>query len=213
MTMPAWASCAGVQSRPKPRGRSTSRASSSTSQTSSRNSAVRDSARGSRTWSRQSWYSACRVRSSARAAAHRAGRDFGRTGRCCWTGTSAARRSRKRRCRSPAAAAQLPHHPDLLARRYCLHQEHQGVAKRLAAGSGPRILALPHDDEIPGGGFMVAGVAGGVGRRSRSPLFGRSHRTAGGCVRRSRSGHATRTAPVSHRPSETAELPGTWGCP
>ena len=45
----------------------------STSQTPSRSSAVLESARDSGSWSRQASYSACRARSSARAAAHRCG--------------------------------------------------------------------------------------------------------------------------------------------
>ena len=90
----------GVQSRPKPRGRSMSRASRSRSHTSSRRSAVRESARTSGSWSRLSCYSACRVQSSARAAAHRAGRDFARADVAAERGALAARRSRKRRCRS-----------------------------------------------------------------------------------------------------------------
>ena len=90
----------GVQSRPNPRGSSTSRASRSTSHTPSRNSAVRDSASDSGRPSRQASYSACRVRNSARAAAYRAGRGFGLARRRSWTGTPPARRSRQRRWRS-----------------------------------------------------------------------------------------------------------------
>ena len=67
---------------------------------------VLDSASDSGSWSRQAWYSACRVRSSARAAAHRAGLVFGRGGGGGGlTGTPAARRSRCRRCRSAAVMA------------------------------------------------------------------------------------------------------------
>ena len=62
------------QSRPKPRGSSTSRTSRSTSQTPSSSSAVRESARDSGSWLRQASYSACRVRSWSRASAHRGGR-------------------------------------------------------------------------------------------------------------------------------------------
>ena len=83
----------GVQSRPKPRGSSTSRASRSTSQTPSRSSAVLESARDSGRPSRQAWYSSCRVRSSARAATHRFGRAaFARAGRSLDREPSAARR-------------------------------------------------------------------------------------------------------------------------
>ena len=61
-------------------------------------SGTRPGASGS--WSFQSWYSACRVRSSAKAAAHRAGRGFARRGgrgggSRTATGSPAARRSRK----------------------------------------------------------------------------------------------------------------------
>ena len=76
------------QSRPKPRGRSRSRASRSTWQTSSRSAAVRESTKGSGSWSRQFLYSACRVRSSARAAVPvpRGSNGAGRT--CCPPSTS-----------------------------------------------------------------------------------------------------------------------------
>ena len=101
------------QSRPKPRGSSTSRASRSTSQTPSRSSAVLDSARVSGSWSRQVSYSACRVRSSARAAAHRAGRGFGLGGRNggglqgCLAGASSSRRQ-STSARSPHSGASQP---------------------------------------------------------------------------------------------------------
>ena len=92
------------QSRPNPRGRSTSRACRSTSQTPSRSSAVRELARDSGRPSRQASYSAWRVRSWSTASAQRFGR--GRRSFSVFatatvrTGSPAARRSRNRRCRS-----------------------------------------------------------------------------------------------------------------
>ena len=69
------------QSRPKPRGRSTSKASKSSSHTSSKRSAVREPARASGSWSRQSRYrpAGSGVRPGAAAPPRRPGLRPGRT--------------------------------------------------------------------------------------------------------------------------------------